>query len=821
MATASAPRVARPLAERPNMSAPHSRRTKFVARPGWPLVVIFAGMPLWWVLGLTQIIFFLMSVPMAVYLMRRRRVLVPRGLGVWLLFLVWLLGGLFVLQTDAPGAIPGESNARYLTFSYRVGWYILGTIALLYVTNTRSFLSTQRIGQALSLMCLTLVGGGLLGVLVPTLEFPSALELALPSSISNNGFVNSLIHPQTAQIQDFLGYVEPRPSAPFSYTNEWGLNLAVTLPFFVVTWWRRGKWYRASVPLVLVLAVLPVVSSLNRGLWLAFLVVAFFLAVRYALTGRLSLLTGLIIVVVLAAVSLAVSPLGDLIQDRINTPHSNQGRANLSSLSVRSALEGSPAIGFGTTRNVQGNFTSIAGGATDRCPGCSPPPLGTQGHLWLLLFGAGLGGLALYVTFFAGQFLRHLRDRSAYSVAGQCALLALFVTMPVYNAVSTVAFMALIAVAIMDREADSLPERTLSDLLGPARRNIVLVLLATLLGAAAGALIQQMAGSPTSATQSVLVPMNNPTDIRSSRPLSLDSEARLAVSTPVLAAVASAVGEVAPQEVADHLSITAEPNTRILNLTYTADDPEIAVAATREAARAFIDIREGMVSEAQTAQLQRLEARQAALQVSYALASSTADLAGAQANPKLQDTAGRLRAESAATFDQIAALQSDEVGAGQALHDMRVHQSNDPWLIRVASGLTMGAVLGLVLMWFADGRVSRLSRRPETQLGVGLPTVARIPPEAVADPSPEAILAAASAVKAYFPLCGILVAADSPSAHALGQRLNKVLVGAANPDGTRVLIIASTQSRPRRVRHLDRVSRRNGQEPVGLILIEE
>src|SRR5699024_496081 len=135
--------------------------------PGWPLTVTFAWLPLWWALGLMQIMFFAMAVPMLIHLVRRRDVVVPKGFGGWLLLLVWILGGVFVLQADAPGTVQDPSMLRYLTFSYRFGWYVVGTIVLLYVINSRQFLTTQRIADALGWMFVALLGGGIIGVLMP------------------------------------------------------------------------------------------------------------------------------------------------------------------------------------------------------------------------------------------------------------------------------------------------------------------------------------------------------------------------------------------------------------------------------------------------------------------------------------------------------------------------------------------------------------------------------------------------------------------------------------------------------------------------------
>ena len=54
----------------------------FFRRPGWPLAVVFVPFPLWWALGMSEFICMFMAVPMALYLLRQRRVQVPRGRSV-------------------------------------------------------------------------------------------------------------------------------------------------------------------------------------------------------------------------------------------------------------------------------------------------------------------------------------------------------------------------------------------------------------------------------------------------------------------------------------------------------------------------------------------------------------------------------------------------------------------------------------------------------------------------------------------------------------------------------------------------------------------
>jgi len=110
------------------------RARGFFRRPGWPLRVIYYGYPVWWVIGGAQLMFLVMSVPMALTLLRRP-IRVPRGFAFWLLFLVWVAASVLVLWTNAPGTVPVHGASRLFIFSYRLLWYLALTIVLLYVGN--------------------------------------------------------------------------------------------------------------------------------------------------------------------------------------------------------------------------------------------------------------------------------------------------------------------------------------------------------------------------------------------------------------------------------------------------------------------------------------------------------------------------------------------------------------------------------------------------------------------------------------------------------------------------------------------------------------
>lgn len=731
---------------------------RLVRRPGWFLTVIFTGIPLWWVLGVTEIVFFLMSVPMLIFLLRRRSVKCPKGTGVWLLFLVWLLSGLFVMQVDAPGAEPGSSMGRYLVFAYRFGWYTVATIALLYVTNTRRSLSTQRISFAVSWLFVSLIAGGVLGLLLPRLEFPSALEMVLPQSIAQQDFIHSLIHPRVAQLQDFLGYVQPRPTAPFFFANQWGINVAMTLPHFLVSWWQRGGRWRIAMMIILIIAAYPIVASLNRTMWGALGVMAVYVVAQLALRGHVRAVVIFGTTMAVAVAALLVSPLGDLVIERFNTPHSDEGRSNLVGLTVQSTLEGSPIIGYGTTRDVAGNFSSISGGPTAECPSCAPPPLGTHGQIWLLLFGSGIGGALLFVGFYTGQMLRRFRDPSPYTLAAQATLVALFVMMPFYPGVQSAIVIVMISVGILHREAPSAQQQLVRDLTLPVSRHWRAVLGCALAGAAVGLAIPAVAGVPVTATQSVHVGQGLRVGSEDTRVMSMDSEALIATAGPVVDAVSTATGISDREEIKAALELSAPPNSRILDISYTSRSVETSVAASEAAASTFSDLRQLVGSDQASANLSTDVIRQT------------------------------------------------------------VSRSTDMWFVSVGTGVGVATVLGMLLAYILDGRIARLGHNPGARLGLDLPVLLHI--SARDTPGSGDFDRAVQVAQTYAPLGGVFGVSTRPEAIVLANYVDRELARDWSNVGDRALLVACTTTRLYELRRLHAWCSDIGLQPVGLILID-
>ena len=431
-------------------------------KPGWPLAGLYLGFPLWWAMGLAELIFFAAAAAMAVILYRQGSLRVPRGFALWLLFLVWTLAGVFLIKAIAPGTVPGGGLGRFAGFTVRFGWYLAITIVMLYVLNTARQVPTQWIVRLLAWMFVVTAGFGVLAVLVPTLEFTSPMELVLPQSLSSKNFVRTLIHPSLSQSVDFLGYVQARPTAPFAYSNSWGNNLALYLPFFMLAWCGRDAgWRRQVAPFILIGAIFPITFSLNRGLWLSLVLAAVYAAARLAVNGRGRALQALLAAVLVGGVIFVSSPLYDTLLLRVETPHSNDRRAGTAQTVASVTAQGSPLVGYGTTRTMQGSFNSLAGGETEQCHQCAAPPLGTQGFMWRLILTTGFMGTILCLAFFAVQFLHRARGPSPLDVTGCTVLLIAVLCFLFYDSLGSAMFTALITIGLMAR-ADLQPEEVVT-----------------------------------------------------------------------------------------------------------------------------------------------------------------------------------------------------------------------------------------------------------------------------------------------------------------------------------------------------------------------
>jgi hypothetical protein len=678
----------------------------------WPLSVALLGFPLWWALGLRTILPMALSLVMLDQLMRRRRIALPSGFALWALFLAWFALGIFVLFADAPGAVPGGDASRFLVFAYRAAWYATVTIALLWVTNLReSELPTRWLYQLLGYMFLVTAVGGLVGVLAPGIEFASPVELVLPRGLRDNGLVQAIVHPAVADIQNVLGRPQARPKAPFPFANSWGSSLALYLPFFLVAWFRHGaRWQRYAAPFVLVLAAIPIVYSLNRGLWVVLALGAAGYVLLQVVKGRpaaILLSAGLVAIAVLAFV---LSPLATIVQERLEHQHSNERRSQLTQQTLASTAEGSPVVGFGSTRDVQGSFASIAGGATPDCQACGVPPLGTQGHLWQVVFTQGFGGLVLFVSFFVVALARTWRCRTTTETLGLFVLGFFLTLMLVYDTLGMPLLTVMLTIGLLAREQRAAGGAATATFLHTAltrlRERWPILMVPVLVGVAVGAgLAAREPVQHATRVAIVLSPLPvslaadeqaDTTDATTEQEtVTVDTEAALVVSRESLRRVTGTSTPSALDELRERIRVSAVPRTRVLTVEVRDTDAEKAEDEAVGVAESYLVTREGYLSSRRDQALATLRD-----QITELPASGTDPTPAGET---------RQRLEQAATDILLTPTTAGEIIRTRGPIALR-RQVEVPVVSGAALGLAVGAVLMAAFPGWRPARRSRGAR---------------------------------------------------------------------------------------------------------------
>jgi hypothetical protein len=359
--------------------APAARRAVLSLPPGWPVYALFLGFPLWWALGLGSFVWPILAVPMLLSLLRRGSVRMPRGFGWWLLFMGWIV---------VSGTQLGDAG-RVGAYLYRSSVYFSATVLFLYLYNMSSeAVPTRKIVVVLSLFWMFVVIGGYVGTLFPNGSFSTPLEKVIPGGFGDSS-LKAWLHPMFAnggQASRILGYSVGRPSVLFAFTNMWGSNFALLVPFVLMSWAhvKKRSWKLFTIG-ALVASIVPMVSSLNRGLWLSLGLGLVYATVLFAIRGRTKPFIGMVSILAVTAGLLFLPPIHKLVTDRLAHGHSDAGREQLYSEAIQ-RLKEHPVLGFGAPVESQIDPTK--------------PSVGTHGQFWLLLVSTGVPGAIFFLAWF-------------------------------------------------------------------------------------------------------------------------------------------------------------------------------------------------------------------------------------------------------------------------------------------------------------------------------------------------------------------------------------------------------------------------------------
>ncbi len=400
--------------------------------PAWPVYLLFAAFPAWWLLGLGAFAVVLVAIPMFMLLVQRRHVEAPAAFWLWLGFVVWACAAGLEIST----------GSRLVGFSVRMANYVGSTVVFLYLYNGRRLLTNRTVLRALVLFFAVVVAGGYLGMLIPRGSLSTPVQALLPLNIGNNEYVHALVHPAFAEVQRPYGSPRTfyRPSAPFPYTNSWGCNVALLVPLVVAAMltFRRSA-ARLAMAALLVAACLPAFATLNRGMFLALGLVLGYASLRLAFRGRLgplALVLGGTSVGVTVAVATGVLA---RLQERLHYSQTNLGRQTI----YREAFDGavnSPIFGHGAPQPSDTLDISI----------------GTQGQVWNVMFSYGFVALAFFLGFFGVVVLQSWKARKQADLWVHATLFVAFATFFYYgyDGIQLTVAMAAAALALRTRRGE-------------------------------------------------------------------------------------------------------------------------------------------------------------------------------------------------------------------------------------------------------------------------------------------------------------------------------------------------------------------------------
>lgn len=407
---------------RPPLPPARVRPVRWWRQRGMLTVALFGLYPLWWAMGMGELIWPAFGVLMAISLLQSRSITVPRFASAWVIFLLIVAASGLML----------ESEPDVFSWLIRFSQYATAGLLVVYILTNRRTTPARLIVASLTTLFIASVAGGYIGLVVGEFSFRSPLSFILPGSIRSNSFVHDVVNPGFADIERFLGrFAVTRPKAPFTYTNTWGAAVGVLFPFALIDASIGFGVPRPVARIALGAAVLPIAFSLNQGLWISLVAGVGYAALRSAGRGDGRSFLQILFASVIVAIIILATPLGAVFDGDNQNPDATSTRAALYQATLRELPE-SPIIGFGGPREVRD----------------SGPPAGTHGQFWIVIFSHGAGGALAYFSFIGAMLWQTRRYRTPVGLWCHTVLMISCVQAPFYGHVPQQLCIILAAAAV-------------------------------------------------------------------------------------------------------------------------------------------------------------------------------------------------------------------------------------------------------------------------------------------------------------------------------------------------------------------------------------
>ncbi|NHC24438.1 hypothetical protein G6553_14805 [Nocardioides sp. IC4_145] len=268
------------------------------------------------------------------------------------------------------------------------------------------------------------------------------------------------------------------------------------------------------------------------------------------------------------------------------------------------------------------------------------------------------------------------------------------------------------------------------------RHHLVLVVLLVVLGAAGGWWYAGSATAAWSSSASVLINpasgnpfVPTPSAVRQDEPTSLETEAQVARSAEVLAAVDEKEPDLDLREIERGLQVTVPPNTQVLQITFTSSSPRAAERVAGEVARAYLANRERRSDAVTAGRVEQVEDQTIGVLADLKTATAAAQRGSAAERLFQSQLATALRNQLVNLRAQRSALETSEAPADSVIAPATAAQRPADLVATVApvggalAGLALACLLA-VLLERTRGRVRSAAEVEE----LGVPVVARVTP---------------------------------------------------------------------------------------------
>lgn len=267
------------------------------------------------------------------------------------------------------------------------------------------------------------------------------------------------------------------------------------------------------------------------------------------------------------------------------------------------------------------------------------------------------------------------------------------------------------------------------------RHHLATVIVCVLLGGFGGWLYAASAPATYTSVARVLVnpSVGNPyapvpSSVRQEEATSLETEAQVVRSVEVLDLVARHLPDLTTEALERGVQVTVPPNTQVLEIAYTAGDPEVAQETADAVAAAYLQNRRQRFDQVNEARIERVATRTD--EVVDELRRATAEAtSGSQSDRTFQaELAGALRSELVSLRAQRTALENTETPPGAVIRPATepADQAALTALVLPVGGALAGLAVGCLLALLLERTTGRIRSAAEVERA-GIRVAAAVP----------------------------------------------------------------------------------------------